>query len=283
MSDIKTLDIRLLNQVFDMEQGYVLDFSDRTMGNFFLEELNIDIDEAKWSREGTSKAKRLRFFLKTVDNTTASRVITALWDYKKAIGLEDSTLSQNAEGQMIQLLARLNGTSKVQSGFAPEPAKDITKIQKLTSDLLSISTLSPHQRGYAFQTFLKDAFNLYSLSARESLRLKGEEIDGSFMLDNEIYLIEAKWTAEQTGVADLHNFEGKLQQRAAWTRGLFVSYSGFTVGGLEAFGRGKRTICMNGQDFAEALSRELPIDHVIRQKVRQAVETGAPFTPVNSF
>lgn len=76
---------------------------------------------------------------------------------------------------------------------------------------------------------------------------------------------------------------GKLGSRAAWARGLFVSYTGFTDGGLEAFGRGRRTICMTGQDFDEALAREFPLDHVIREKTRRAVETGAPFTPVRDL
>lgn len=34
-----------LNQVSGIEQGYVLDFSDTTIGGFFAQELNIDIDD----------------------------------------------------------------------------------------------------------------------------------------------------------------------------------------------------------------------------------------------
>jgi hypothetical protein len=119
--------------------------------------------------------------------------------------------------------------------------------------------------------------------AKDRFRLRGEEIDGSFVLDHETYLFEAKWKFELTGVDDLLVFDGKLGSRAAWARGLFVSYTGFTDGGLTAFGRGRRTICMNGQDFDEALSRELPLDYIIREKVRRAVETGAPFTPVRDL
>ncbi|RYE66276.1 MAG: hypothetical protein EOO81_11675, partial [Oxalobacteraceae bacterium] len=69
-------------------------------------------------------------------------------------------------------------------------------------------------------------------------------------------------------------------EKAAWTRGLFVSYSGFTDDGLSAFGRGKRLICVDGLDLYETLRLGLPLDKVLRDKARKAAETGAPYTPV---
>lgn len=101
-----------------------------------------------------------------------------------------------------------------------------------------------------------DMFDAYGLEARDAFRLKGEQIDGSFQLANETYLLEAKWQNAQSGVAEFHGFHGKLEQKAAWARGLFISNSGFTDDGLEAFGRGKRVICMDGYDLYELLSRK---------------------------
>lgn len=282
MSDVRALDIRLLDEAFEMQSGYVLDFSDRTMGEFFLEELNIDIDDPKWTHDGTSKAKRLRYFLKTVDNPTAARTIRALWDYKKAFCRRDSGPDDSIEGRLLDLVGKLSGT-RVGQEPPPEPARNSMLISQLRADLIAVSGLEPQARGYAFEKFLKGAFNLYGMLAKDRFRLRGEEIDGSFVLDHETYLFEAKWKFELTGVDDLLVFDGKLGSRAAWARGLFVSYTGFLDGGLTAFGRGRRTICMNGQDFDEALSRELPLDYVIREKVRRAVETGAPFTPVRDL
>ncbi len=56
-----------------------------------------------------------------------------------------------------------------------------------------------------------------------------------------------------------------------------ISYSGFSDDGLNAFGRGKRVICMDGLDIYEMLSRELPLQHVLERKVRRAAETGSAF------
>ena len=68
-----------------------------------------------------------------------------------------------------------------------------------------------------------------------------------------------------------------------WARGLFVSFGGFTDVGLEAFGRAKRVVCMDGRDIYEALDRNIPIDAVLERKVRHAAETGQPFAPVRAL
>ena len=272
----------MLDEALDMQSGYVLDFSDRTMGEFFVEELNIDIDEPTWAKEGTSKAKRLRYFLKTVDDATAARTIKALWDYKLAFCRKNDEDVVSVKGRVLDLIGKLNGTRESVEQ-PPAPARNSLLIANLRADLIAVSALEPQARGYAFEQFLKGAFNLYGMLAKDRFRLKGEEIDGSFVLDHETYLFEAKWKFQLTGVDDLLVFDGKLGSRASWARGLFVSYTGFTDGGLAAFGRGRRTICMSGQDFDEALSRELPLDCVIREKVRRAVETGATFTPVRDL
>lgn len=85
------------------------------------------------------------------------------------------------------------------------------------------------------------------------------------------------------GVAELHTFHGKIEQKAAWTRGLFISNSGFTEEGLVAFGRGKRVICMDGLDLYETLNRTLSLNDVLDKKTRRAAETGAPFVSVRDL
>ena len=59
MSNIRSIDMMFLNDVFEMNSGYVLNFSDRTFAQFFAEELNIDIDDTNYAQTGNSKGKRL--------------------------------------------------------------------------------------------------------------------------------------------------------------------------------------------------------------------------------
>lgn len=203
-----------------------------------------------------------------------------MWDYREGIRKhrEREEWVPNAEGRFFSLLNRMQGKpDAAPAGEPPKAAFDLPKILALKQRLIDLSSMEPHPRGYAFEVWLRDAFNFYGLEAREPFRNKGEQIDGSFVLQGETYLLEAKWESAKTSAADLHAFQGKLEQKAAWARGLFVSNSGFTEDGLIAFGRGKRVVCMDGLDLFDALDRELPLNLAIDRKVRRAAETGLPF------
>lgn len=289
MTNVRTVDMLLLDDIFEMGSGYVLNFSDRTFANFFREELAINIDDPKYSVNGTSKAKRLRHFLQTVDKATAVKTLNALWEYREIFrqraGQEEQIV--NARGSLDSIIAKLSGKGLAAPAAANLASTSVVvdgeKFTLLQSELLNLSYLDAQPRGYAFERFLKQLFDTFGLEARDAFRLRGEQIDGSFMLGNETYLLEAKWHGAQCGNGDLHAFHGKVEQKAAWARGLFISYSGFTEEGLDAFGRGKRVICMDGLDLSEALTRQLPLSKVLQQKVRRAAETGMAFVRVRDL
>lgn len=286
MPNIRSLDMKLLDDVFEMNGGYVLDFSDRTMSTFFAEELNVNIDDDAYREQGTSKAKRVRCYLNKVDLATSVKTLRALWAYREGVRKHHSRAEwvPNAEGRFLSLLNRMEGKPETASpSEPPKAAFDRPKIIALKQRLIELSSMEPHPRGYAFEAWLRDAFNFYGLEAREPFRNKGEQIDGSFVLQGETYLLEAKWESAKTSAAALHAFQGKLEQKAAWARGLFVSNSGFTDDGLIAFGRGKRVICMDGLDLFDTLDRELPLNIALDRKVRRAAETGLPFERIRDL
>lgn len=265
----------------------MLDFSDTRFSEFFASELDVDIDAPKYAANGGSKGKRLRYFLQTCDDTTAVRALEALWEHRSEYLARsgDADPVSNAEARYQGLINRLLGRAAPQrSSASPQSCTvDRATIAKIKADLLHVTALAPHARGYAFEGFLKGLFDVFGLAAQEPFRLRGEQLDGSFQLGSEIYLLEAKWHGQPIGAAELHTFHGKIEQKAAWTRGLFVSSNGFTADGLSAFGRGKRVICMDGLDLYEMLDRELPLNQVLECKVRRAAETGAPFIRVRDL
>lgn len=287
MGNIGSIDMMFLDDVFGMGGGYVLNFSDRTFSEFFRDELQIDIDNPLFARNGGSKAKRLRCFLQTVDKPTVARSLKALWAYREALqqrsGQTDDV--QNARARFQSFINRLEGRPDNARPPKPEPVAsfDRKKIGELKRDLLAVTSLQAHARGYAFERFLCGIFEAHGLAPQEPFRLRGEQIDGSFQFGNDTYLVEAKWHGSPIGVADLHVFHGKIEQKAAWTRGLFVSNSGFSEDGLAAFGRGKRVVCMDGFDLYETLEREIPLTQVLERKVRRAAETGSPFVRVRDL
>jgi hypothetical protein len=287
MSSVRPIELDMIDLIFrGGERGYILDFSNRTFEEFFALELDIDIGAEIYKREGTSKGKRLRAFLTIVDDGTAARTLRLLWEYREAmlkrLGQDDAHLL--AEKHIFAVVARLEGTATwIPSGLVPAPKLAMIDWTGLLTQLVSVRDLEPQDRGYAFEAYLKRLFDAFGMAAREPFRLNGEQIDGSFCLAGETYLIEAKWLNRKVGIAELHAFHGKIEQKAAWARGVFVSFGGFSEQGLDAFGKGKRLVCVEGREIKIAVEREIGIDALIAMKVRRAAETGSVFTPLESL
>jgi hypothetical protein len=159
------------------------------------------------------------------------------------------------------------------------------RAHELAKRLIEVERLEPQQRGLQFEGFLNELFEAHGLAPRNAFRLTGEQIDGSFRLHAETYLVEAKWHGPRIGFADLMTFSGKVAGKAAWARGLFVSTSGFSAEGLEAFTRGRQTnlICVDGLDLYEVLSHQVSLIEVLEAKARRAAETNRAFVPVREF
>lgn len=288
ISSIRSIDLRLVDDLVDFVRGpgFVLDFSDASFSEFFATEIKVDIDDPKYSINGRSKGKRLRCFLQASDDSIVIQVLNALWEHRAEYLARSAAKDPivDAQKRFDGLIHRLSGSGPPKTEKAPSATEmDKVQIAAIKGELLRISALDAHARGYAFERFLKMLFDTFGLAAQEPFRLRGEQIDGSFQLGSDTYLLEAKWHGQPIGVADLHTFHGKIEQKAAWTRGLFVSNSGFSEDGLSAFGRGKRVVCMDGLDLYEMLDREIPLNQVLDRKVRRAAETGMPFLRVRDL
>ena len=129
---------------------------------------------------------------------------------------------------------------------------------------------------------LRRGSNVWNLDARGSFKLVGEQIDGSFLHHNSVYLIEARWRNSQTDASSLRAFQEKVGDRLEGSRGLFISYSGFTAEGLAAF-TAKRVVMMDGMDVFEALRRRISLDDIVAAKFQIAVEERRPFVHVREL
>ncbi|HMO41460.1 MAG TPA: restriction endonuclease [Kiritimatiellia bacterium] len=283
MSGLTHIEKQKLERELGMGSGYVLNFSNRTFEEFFREVVSVEIYAPQFGLGSGSKANRMRAFWQVATDVQLRTLLNGLleaWDIYAGKPIHES-----ARSLLSNTVSRLGGkpiSGKGQPLEAPTSIESETA-RILTTRLLQAAALPPQTRGYEFEGFLRALFDAYGLSPRASFRLTGEQIDGSFVMHNETYLLEAKWQNEPTGAADLHTFEGKLGEKASWSRGLFVSNSGFSPAGLHAFGRGKRLICMDGYDLAEMLRLKLSLIAVVDAKVRRAAETGSPFVPVREL
>ena len=135
---------------------------------------------------------------------------------------------------------------------------------------------NPQARGYQFERYLNKLFRACALEPRDSFRIKGEQIDGSFVLKNDIYLLEAKWTNKQTEKNDLVVFNEKVSSKSGFTRGLFISFAGYSNDAVETFCNGRKVniVLMTVQELAMALAKQMNISQVIWNKVRALAEEG---------
>lgn len=164
------------------------------------------------------------------------------------------------------------------SAKTAQPEKTIASpnLAELSKELIQLSRLEPQKRGFQFEKFLHQIFTAFELGPRSSFRLVGEQIDGSLDLDGDTYLIEAKWTGTPTSQSELLIFQGKVDGKSSWSRGIFISYSGFTSDGIEAFSKGRSTklISLTGEDLHFVLNGDIHLKELLKLKARRAAETG---------
>lgn len=287
---------RLIDGITGMSTGYVCDFSNNEFYSFFRDELGAHIETERFERHGSSKGKRLRAFIEDSSDFELVAFLNALWPYSEEwlATSEKKNETQIAElrTKLIALIVELGGQS-----ILPEAASTIAEsssgsansmnnrpsefqLQTLSDKFRAIHSSQPQRRGYEFEAFLKEFFSTWNVDARGGFSLAGEQIDGSISIGSDTYLIEAKWQKDPIRAADLHSFQGKLDERSVWTLGIFISYSGYSPECFQAF-TPRKVVLFDGRDIDQILSRGLsPVD-VIARKRRSNSETREAFTPVS--
>lgn len=81
MANLTTNEKQLLEKLFQMNGGYVLNFSDRTMGEFFRDDVGIDIYSKKYNYASGSKANRIRSLWLSGDEKIIGKSILKLVEY----------------------------------------------------------------------------------------------------------------------------------------------------------------------------------------------------------
>jgi hypothetical protein len=130
------------------------------------------------------------------------------------------------------------------------------------------------EAGLNFEKFLYDLFAHFNLSPKGSFLAVGEQIDGSFVLDHDTYLVEAKWHKSSIQEKDLLIFRGKIEGKSSITRGVFVSLNGYTDRAIQALCTGKQPnfFLVDGQDIYNLLCNKSDLVELLRFKRRSMAE-----------
>ena len=156
------------------------------------------------------------------------------------------------------------------------------ELDELKMEFLALHKSADRQKaGFQLEKILNRLFANHDLTPREPFRVVGEQIDGSFELDHEIYLLEAKWQQNPSPVADLYVFREKVEGKSKFTRGLFVSINGVSREAQDAITRGKQPnfFITDGYDIMMLLNDNLELQTFLRQRQRLLAEEGRVCVP----
>ena len=88
MSDLTRFEKMKFEKLFGMGSGYVLDFSNRTFQEFFIEAIGIEIYDVRFEKNGSSKANHLRAFWELESNAlvaTAMKEMLLQWQESNSL------------------------------------------------------------------------------------------------------------------------------------------------------------------------------------------------------
>lgn len=187
---------------------------------------------------------------------------------------------------------------KGRQGPKPETLEVRARSRERENYLIALSQLreqfyalhsSPKRQeaGFRLQTLLCELMKLEGLSPRSAFRKgHGEETDGTFVLAEEVYLLEAKWEKDGLPRSVLKAFHSKVASQSGVTRGLFVSVNGFSDDAIAPGTYGEtppRFVCMDGFDLTPVLEGTTQIKVVLGAKLRALAEKGRVFVSLKEL
>lgn len=271
MSCILPIEKQILEDLFGMKSGYVLDFSNRTFKEYIFDTLGIDVYE-RYAEGNLSKAKIMRRLYQDLSDQQLATLLKAFLDYIEEFGHSNDA---NRMKKAWKIVERLSGERMRDDNGDEGNGFNFKCFLKRLIDLSSSET-SKQNKGYEFEKYLRDLFDAAGLKPRESYRVKGEQIDGSIEFNGNVYLVEAKWTGGPVNRSDLVVFADKVSRKSKFTRGIFVSHSGYVENAVETYAIGKtpEIILIDMKEMTWALENGIDIEDILSKKVRKLIEEG---------
>jgi Abortive infection C-terminus len=109
MATITFRERRIIETLLNMGSGYVLNFSNRTFGEFFHDHVDVDIYDTRFSNSGHSKANYFRSFIQTAPDSQVARALEGLIEHgtaEQCLGGDDEL-----KGAGLQIVQRLKSAA----------------------------------------------------------------------------------------------------------------------------------------------------------------------------
>lgn len=276
MGTLTSIDKQKFEKLLGMDNGYVLDFSNRTFEEFFRDNSLIEIYDSKYDYASGSKANRLRAFWNIEDRIKVGNLLKSLlerWKLNKTINNQLTTFPENDLYEQCSLIADelINPRTKKDQKTNSKQQNIEFELNKLllVFDDLGKSNYK-QQRGYFLQKLLSDLLELQKITTIKCFRRNegGEQIDGAFSMNGWYYLVECKWTNKLADIKELDSLLGKVYRSGKQTLGLFLSIEGWSLNipSLLKQNPEKCILLMDGYDLRCTLSGLISIEQLMLEK-----------------
>lgn len=277
MAKLSFTEKQLIERVFGMGSGYVLNFSNREFEEFMKDVVSYNIYQ---KYPGLSKAKMLRQFIEDESDAYVGKMIILLINYMKSNSL-DKNITQEDIARLYEFGQKKLGKDSISHKNTTTSPNKTSKVdfEYLKRELLNIEKKqTQQQKGYAFEIYLKHLFEAFNLDVRASYRTENDQIDGSFILNGNTILIEAKYRTTEISKNDLLLFSHKIETKSPFTKGVFVTLSRPSDKTIEYFyDKSSRLILFTVEEIYILLEYKISLIDILIKKFRHLEETGTIF------
>lgn len=159
---------------------------------------------------------------------------------------------------------------------------DLTKLRERLDALCS--RLGTQDGGYAFQDWFYDLMDFSEIDHRRPYTTAGRQVDGSITVDGTTYLVELKFTAEQSGATDIDSLVKKVNDKADNTMGIMVSMSGYSsVAVQEASFSKSPLLLLDHSHLYLVLTGAESFKEVVRRVRRHSSQEGKAYLSTEDF
>lgn len=141
MAEISFFEKRVIETFLEMHSGYVLNLSDRTFNDLVGSITGIDISAEKYRERGTSKANRLRTFIRDEPDVVVGKLFKGLHEYKIQVnrmeGKETHVEEAEAFGKVASRLIEGQVVENIDAIQANSDDKDFHQLAKLIKESIN--------------------------------------------------------------------------------------------------------------------------------------------------
>jgi len=161
-------------------------------------------------------------------------------------------------------------------------AQDLEKLSQRLTELSK--SLGTQDAGYDFQTWFYDLADYFEVVNRRPYVSNGRQIDGSITVDGTTYLVELKFTREQSDAPAIDSLHKKVTSKADNTMGIMVSISGYSsTATREASGPKTPLLLIDHNHIYALLGGSMTLEELVCRVRRHSSQTSEAYLPASEL